>query len=107
MLSEQVSLVAALIGELGLGLSGYDDLTSLTVSKVPTALLIGQRDRTVIGRDLVSDELAQRMGDYPSLGKTTAKRIPDARPIELEGVSHMPHIEAPERYLEALRSVVE
>lgn len=69
---------------------------------MPTTLLIGLRDRTAIGRDLVDDELAQRMGDYTTLGKRTAERIPQATLIEFDDVGHLPHIEAPERYLDAL-----
>lgn len=74
--------------------------------KVPAVLLIGQRDRTAIGRELVSEELAQRMGNYPKLGERAARRIPDARLIEFEGIGHLPHIEAPERYLDALGDVI-
>lgn len=75
--------------------------------QVPTVLMIGQRDRTAIGRGLVDEELARAMGDYPELGRRTAKRIPQARLIEFEGVGHLPHIEAPERYLEALSDVIQ
>ena len=74
--------------------------------EVPTVLLIGQRDRTAIGRNLVDEELARAMGDYPELGQKTAERIPDARLIEFDGVGHLPHIEAPERYLDALSKVI-
>lgn len=69
---------------------------------MPVTLLIGTRDRTAIGRGLVSDELAGRMGDYTQLGKTTARRIPDVTLVEFDDVGHLPHIEAPERYLDAL-----
>src|SRR3546814_1794889 len=41
---------------------------------VPTTLMIGQRDRTAIGRDLASPELAERLGNYPELGKRAARR---------------------------------
>ncbi|HET8808154.1 MAG TPA: alpha/beta hydrolase [Methylophaga sp.] len=74
--------------------------------KVPTTLLIGTRDRTAIGRNLVDDETAQKMGDYTQLGKTAAKRIPDAHLIEFDDVGHLPHIEAPERYLKALKTAL-
>lgn len=70
--------------------------------EMPTTLLIGTRDRTAIGRGLVDEELAQRMGDYTELGEETAERIPDATLVEFEDVGHLPHIEVPERYLEAL-----
>jgi pimeloyl-ACP methyl ester carboxylesterase len=74
--------------------------------EVPTVLMIGQRDRTAIGRDQVDAELARELGDYPELGKAAAERIPDARLIEFDDVGHLPHIEAPARYLDALASVL-
>ena len=40
----------------------------------PTTLMIGTRDRTALGSDLVSDELAAELGDYPTLGRE-AKRL--------------------------------
>lgn len=75
--------------------------------EVPTVLMIGLRDRTAIGRDQVADELARQLGDYPELGQAAAERIPDARLIEFDDVGHLPHIEAPERYREALGTVLD
>lgn len=74
--------------------------------KVPTTLLIGTRDRTAIGRNLVDDEIAQQMGDYTQLGKAAAKQIPNAHLVEFDDVGHLPHIEAPERYLIALKAAL-
>ena len=74
--------------------------------ETPSTLLIGTRDRTAIGRGLVDDELAQRMGDYTELGRKAADRIPQATLVEFEDVGHLPHIEAPERYLEALGNIL-
>jgi len=75
--------------------------------QMPTTLLIGTRDRTAIGRGLVDEKTADRMGDYTHLGKEAAQRILDATLIEFEGVGHLPHIEAPGRYLEALAEQLE
>src|SRR3546814_19934954 len=52
--------------------------------RVPTTLMIGQRDRTAIGRDLASPELAERLGDYPELGKRAARLIRNSRLGEFE-----------------------
>lgn len=71
---------------------------------VPTTLLIGTRDRTAIGRNLVAEDIAQQMGDYSKLGKAAANQITGARLVEFEAVGHLPHIEAPERYLRALKT---
>lgn len=65
---------------------------------VPSTLIIGQRDRTALGKDLVSDELRSKLGRYPELGQRAAERIPDAELIEMDGLGHLPHIEAPERF---------
>ncbi len=59
----------------------------------PTLLIIGTRDRTALGKPLVSDEVRKTMGLYSELGKRTQKEIPNSKLIELENVGHMPHIE--------------
>ncbi len=75
--------------------------------KVPTVLIIGQRDRTAIGTGLVSDSVAATMGQYPELGKRTAKQIPNATLIELDDIGHLPHIEDFDRFIEALLSYIQ
>lgn len=73
---------------------------------VPTVLMIGLRDRTAIGRNLVDEALAEKMGDYPALTEKVAGMIPDVEVLRFEGIGHLPHIEAPEAYLEALGDVI-
>ena len=70
--------------------------------KVPTVLIIGQADRTAIGRDIAPPALAAKLGDYPALGKEAAKAIPGARLIPLDGLGHAPMLESPERFYPAL-----
>lgn len=70
--------------------------------KVPALLIIGQRDRTALGKGSVSPEIAKTMGDYPALGKKAAAAIPEAKLVELDDVGHMPHIEAYGRFLPPL-----
>lgn len=65
----------------------------------PTLLIIGQRDRTALGKDLVSSEVKKTMGLYPELGRKTKEAIPDAELVELDGVGHLPHIEAYDRFI--------
>jgi len=69
---------------------------------VPTLLIIGQRDRTAVGKAWAPKEVAARMGDYPALGKKAARAIPGARLVEIPGVGHLPQVEAFEAYREAL-----
>lgn len=67
--------------------------------RMPTLLLIGQRDRTAIGKNLVPKETAATMGNYPKLGKQTADKIKNCQLVELEHVGHLPHIEAFGRFI--------
>jgi pimeloyl-ACP methyl ester carboxylesterase len=68
----------------------------------PTLLVIGQRDRTAIGKERAAPDVAKTLGDYPALGKKAAARIPGARLVELAGVGHLPQVEAFERTRDAL-----
>jgi len=70
--------------------------------QMPTVLMIGLRDRTALGKNLVSEAQAKSLGDYPQLGPRIVARIPDAKLVEFEGLGHLPHIEAPQRFYEAL-----
>ncbi len=63
-----------------------------------TLLVIGQSDRTVVGKAKVKKELLSSVGQYPELGRRTAKRIANSTLIELPGVGHIPHLEAPELF---------
>ena len=68
----------------------------------PTLLIIGTRDRTALGKPLVSDEIRKTMGHYNKLGKKTQKSIPNSQLVEIENVGHLPHIEKFDRFIKAL-----
>lgn len=68
----------------------------------PTLLMIGQRDRTALGKPLVSKAVQETMGNYPELGRLTHRKIKTSRLVELDNVGHMPHIEAYDRFIEPL-----
>jgi pimeloyl-ACP methyl ester carboxylesterase len=70
--------------------------------KTPTLLIVGQRDRTAVGKAWVPKEVASRLGDYPALGKAAAKRIPGARLVEIGDAGHLPQVEAFPTYSKAL-----
>ncbi|MFW5830612.1 MAG: alpha/beta fold hydrolase [Prolixibacteraceae bacterium] len=67
--------------------------------KVPTLLIIGTRDRTALGKPLVSEEVRETMGLYDELGKKTQRKIPGSKLVELEGIGHLPHIESFEQFI--------
>lgn len=70
--------------------------------QLPTLLIIGQRDRTALGKNLVSEEVRETMGNYPELGRATARKIENSRLVELDNVGHLPHIEAFDRFIDPL-----
>ena len=75
--------------------------------RVPTTLIIGTRDRTALGKPLVSEEVRETMGRYDQLGHTIDEQIPDSELIELDGIGHLPHIEAFGLFDKALRQALQ
>ena len=71
---------------------------------MPVLLIIGQRDKTALAKDQATPEMRPKMGDYPKLGRTTAQKIPNSTLIELDGIGHLPHIEAFPAFIRALTS---
>ncbi|WP_178987846.1 alpha/beta fold hydrolase [Winogradskyella schleiferi] len=69
---------------------------------VPTLLIIGTRDRTALGKGLVSEDVRKTMGLYDELGKQTQEKIPNAQLVELENVGHLPHIEKFDKFIKPL-----
>lgn len=72
--------------------------------QAPTLLIIGQRDRTALVNTKTPDEVKAKMGNYPELGKLTAKKIPSAQLVEIDNVGHLPHIEAYPKFITPLLS---
>lgn len=70
--------------------------------EVPTLLIIGTRDRTALGKNLVSEEVKATMGLYDQLGKETAAKIPNSKLVEIQNVGHLPHIEAFDKFITPL-----
>ena len=67
-----------------------------------TLLIIGQADRTALGKAQMTPAVRAAAGDYPRLGRATRDAIPHATLVELPGVGHIPHVQAPEAYDRAL-----
>lgn len=61
--------------------------------KTPTVLILGQLDRTALGKEQVAKDIASQMGNYPKLGKEISGKIPNCKLIELQGLGHIPHVE--------------
>lgn len=70
--------------------------------KLPVCLIIGQKDKTAIGKERVDDKTAEKLGNYAELGKRAASQIPDCKLIPLEGMGHIPHVENFAVFIKAL-----
>ena len=66
--------------------------------KPRTLLVIGEEDRTVVGRNRVKPEELKVLGQYPTLARKAAQAIPNARLELLPKIGHIPHFEAPARF---------
>ena len=70
--------------------------------QVPTLLIIGTRDRTALGKNLVSPEVRATLGRYEKLGKNAQAMIPNAQLVELDGIGHIPQVEDYDTYFDAM-----
>lgn len=70
--------------------------------RVPTLLLIGEKDNTAIGKDLVSDAVRARLGNYAVLARRAVSSIPRAQLMVFPELGHAPQMQDPERFHKAL-----
>jgi pimeloyl-ACP methyl ester carboxylesterase len=75
--------------------------------RMPVLLIIGQRDRTAIGKAAAPPDVQAKLGNYPALGRAAKQAIPKAELVELDGVGHVPHIEAFERFITPYRAFLD
>ena len=68
----------------------------------PTLVIIGELDKTALGKNLVSEEVRKTMGNYPELGKKTVEKIKDAKLVVLPKTGHIPHLESFNEFMKAL-----
>ena len=79
----------------------------LPLIKQPTLLIVGEKDRTAIGRNRVAPELRATLGLYPELARKAAQSMPDCKLVMLPEVGHIPHLEAREKFHEELMRFLE
>lgn len=72
--------------------------------KMPVLLIIGQRDRTALGKAKAPKGVQDTLGNYPKLGRETAKKIKNCSLVEIDGIGHLPHIEAYEQFVKPLKA---
>ena len=71
---------------------------------VPVLLIVGKADRTIVGKEYLSDEEKQQHGLYPQLGEKAAGVIKNCKLIELEGMGHIAHVQDLDKFAAALFS---
>lgn len=74
----------------------------LPLLKVPTLLLIGDKDNTAIGKDLAPAEIRPTLGNYLQLARQTNTSIPGSRLVMFPGTGHAPQMQEPEAFHAAL-----
>lgn len=62
--------------------------------------VIGENDHLAPGRDFAPEQLRAEMGQSVELAQALAAKMPHARMDVFEGMGHLPHFEAPERFNE-------
>lgn len=70
--------------------------------RVPTLLLIGDKDTTAIGKDVAPPDVHAKLGRYPALAKRTQAAIPGAVLYEFPALGHAPQIQDPATFHKAL-----
>ena len=68
----------------------------------PTLLIIGQDDRTVVGKNHLPTSLISVAGQYPDLGRKTHTAIKGSTLVEVPDCGHIPHIQKPEEFRNAV-----
>lgn len=74
--------------------------------KTPTLLIVGQADRTVVGKNRVAKDAVDKYGQYPELGRKTNREISDSKLVELENVGHIPHVQTLDKFMDAVLNFI-
>ena len=75
--------------------------------RVPTILMIGDKDTTAIGKDFSPPGVRAKLGHYPELAQRTKAAIPGARLIEFAEAGHAPQIQEPDKFNAALMGALD
>ncbi len=73
----------------------------------PTLLMVGQLDRTVVGKDLLAEEQKKLYGQYPELGKKTQSLMRKCKLIVLPGIGHIPHVQEINTFLKEVTAFLQ
>jgi pimeloyl-ACP methyl ester carboxylesterase len=68
----------------------------------PTLIIVGEKDHTVPLADYASAEARAKMGRFVELGRAAVKDIPHGTLVVVPDCGHIPHIEKPREFQQAL-----
>jgi pimeloyl-ACP methyl ester carboxylesterase len=68
----------------------------------PTLLIIGQDDRTVVGKNRLRPQLQSVAGQYPTLGRKAHAAIQGSVLVEVPDCGHIPHIQKADQFRNAV-----
>jgi len=63
---------------------------------IPVLLIVGEKDRTILGKNLLNKNQQTLHGNFPLLAKKAAAEMKNARVVVVPGVGHIPHIQKTE-----------
>jgi pimeloyl-ACP methyl ester carboxylesterase len=61
---------------------------------MPTLLMVGELDKTALGKNLANEEARKTMGNYVEMGKQTVDKIKGAKLVIVPKTGHIPHLES-------------
>lgn len=68
----------------------------------PVLFLIGENDHVAVGRDFALEALRGKMGHNVELARDLVTKMPQGQVEMFEGVGHLIHLEAPEKFNDAV-----
>jgi pimeloyl-ACP methyl ester carboxylesterase len=68
----------------------------------PVLFVMGENDRLAPGRNFAPQDVRAKMGDNATLAKELAAKMTNGRVEVFDGVGHLVHLEAPERFNEVV-----
>jgi len=68
----------------------------------PTLIIVGAEDRTVPMGAYAPPDVRATMGNFPELAREAARDIPHGRFVIVANSGHIPHLEQPEQFFDAL-----
>jgi pimeloyl-ACP methyl ester carboxylesterase len=77
---------------------GQPVVHELPLVRAPTLFVMGGNDRNAPGKPFAPPELQAGMGDNANLARALAAKMPDGRTLVFEGIGHLVHMEATDRF---------